>query len=571
MKPLSEGIKVTQKQKQQVLSRSDEYNVGIEYEFHNYGSGTMDVPESLSDLYDFINANDIGGIDAESTYETALADYLTADDEFAIKDARGLGVILDVTLELPMLVNETLTINSDQDDMFGGSDDLDNYIVFYDENIRSQYENDEDAVSVIKQLSGYNVDKLERLIRLVDLHYEGDFLDWKYGTELTNYAELLRLFILAHENNEYSKNLIKSAYNLPKSFGFKKIDDLNWTLPDTFANDTIGTLEEYIKFSNDGGDITDITSLVVMSLKSEIEYYLENDASEGIVSVDELASFGVNTSRIDNIVEEHGGMSEVITNQMSVTTAIDNMEEMFSYISTHGYTSDSSGLHISISTNKHDLDNFNIVKYVSILDIPELLNLFPERAHVQSLEDIIMASVGEGLQDAISDEYNPSSPMSLQNIVKSIIKDIERDIDTEKYQSIKFGDYKISDGRIELRFFGGEGYENRKDAIVDEMLKALYLLDFAYSDEHNKTYYKRLTKLINKVCKEKFDLTLSQVTDFFNRFEKMFGVSPKDMNEKLEVYEVFYDSEDDTIVKYKQFVKSNPSYQNLESLYRYMD
>jgi hypothetical protein len=34
------------------------------------------------------------------------------------------------------------------------------------------------------------------------------------------------------------------------------------------------------------------------------------------------------------------------------------------------------------------------------------------------------------------------------------------------------------------------------------MVRALYLLNFAYTDEHNKEYYKKLAKMINSASKK---------------------------------------------------------------------
>jgi hypothetical protein len=76
--------------------------------------------------------------------------------------------------------------------------------------------------------------------------------------------------------------------------------------------------------------------------------------------------------------------------------------------------------------------------------------------------------------------------------IESIISDT---LDT-KYITATLKDFNMMDGRIELRFFGGENYQNMYADIKQQMLRALFIMELAYTDLYQKEYYKELYKFI---------------------------------------------------------------------------
>ena len=91
------------------------------------------------------------------------------------------------------------------------------------------------------------------------------------------------------------------------------------------------------------------------------------------------------------------------------------------------------------------------------------------------------------------EEYSKSkmTTRKLKEIEKSLLEVFQR-----KYQTINIGDYIMHDGRIELRFFGGQDYHTMYDDIKLQLLRSLFLMELAYTDLYHKEYYSALGKVI---------------------------------------------------------------------------
>ena len=204
-----------------------------------------------------------------------------------------------------------------------------------------------------------------------------------------------------------------------------------------------------------------------------------------------------NIGNISETATEHDNMLEVITEKMDVGTAIKHLSNMFKLISDKEIEVPSmAGLHISISTNKYSLSDINLSKFLVLMNAEYLHGLFPERRHTKSIADKLLKNVN----------------VEFDKFTKEVVGDIEEQIYRslgEKEQTIKISDYSKVDmsGRIELRFFGGENYHKQLDTIKNELFRALFLLEIAYTDLHQKQYYRELydlllsneQQLINKV------------------------------------------------------------------------
>ena len=174
-----------------------------------------------------------------------------------------------------------------------------------------------------------------------------------------------------------------------------------------------------------------------------------------------LEDYGL-SSHIDRVIPEHDDMTEIITEKMSLSDAIKHIKGMFKLIEDKEIEiPEMAGLHISISTNKYNLEEFNkatnIIKNV-------LWSMY-----VRTLTDTVIS--------IIEDE-----------IVTSVY---------DKYQTVNISEYNIRNGRIELRFFGGENYHTMFDNIKTYLLRSLFLLEIGYTDLYKKEYYKQLSKFLD--------------------------------------------------------------------------
>ena len=197
--------------------------------------------------------------------------------------------------------------------------------------------------------------------------------------------------------------------------------------------------------------------------------------------------YGIGSIR--RLEDEHDDMKELVTNKMPVTAAIDHLEKMFKMISDNNIeVPNMAGLHISISTNKYKLSDINMAKFLILMNAEYLHGLYPERMHVRSIA---------------SDMFTHIEVQSYDKITKAAISDIEEQIFfrlKNKFQTIKISDYTNVDmlGRIELRFFGGEDYHKNIDQIKQELLRSLFILEIAYTDLHQKQYYREIYDLFFK-------------------------------------------------------------------------
>lgn len=208
------------------------------------------------------------------------------------------------------------------------------------------------------------------------------------------------------------------------------------------------------------------------------DYNLSNDLTSHLRNADLMRE-------VNGIVPEHDSMTEIITKKMDLMSALNHIKGMFKFIVDNDIEVPSmAGMHISISTNKYNLEDFNIVKFLILMNSTYLTSSFPERKHVLDIDPII--------NSVLRDHEIPSDNVKLKDLQK--IESTIIEYTDKKYQTINVGQYEISEGRIELRFFGGENYHHRYDEIKVHLLRALLLMEIGYTDLYQKEYYKLLYK-----------------------------------------------------------------------------
>lgn len=204
-----------------------------------------------------------------------------------------------------------------------------------------------------------------------------------------------------------------------------------------------------------------------------------------------LLQKGFGIEHIYSVVGEHDEMTEVITEKMNLKDAITNIKGMFKFLNSDlAEVRSFAGMHISISSNKYDMSDFNRSKFMVMLNSEYIHKLFPERRHVQDVSKIISNAMKQFKR------YNKGRAFTEDTIdtIESIISDT---LDT-KYITATLKDFNMMDGRIELRFFGGENYQSMYADIKQQMLRALFIMELAYTDLYQKEYYKELYKFIKK-------------------------------------------------------------------------
>jgi len=248
-----------------------------------------------------------------------------------------------------------------------------------------------------------------------------------------------------------------------------------------------------------------------------IEY--EMRFGEGVGASEVIDILNKYNMEYDSVVSEHDDMLEIITPKFSLSEGISHIKNMFSLIESENIeVPEMAGMHISISTNKYDLADFNRVKFLILLDSDYVHGVFPEREHVVNYNKYIKTML-QGL---------PSSLLRSKKDVENIEWRIMTELETAKYVTAAVKDYFSSDGRIELRFIGGKDYNTMYDDIKQQLLRSLLLMEIAYTDLYDKVYYKKLSEYLEQ------DASLVKVKK--KAFEIIRNGSPKDAYDLIEKY-----------------------------------
>ena len=531
-KKLWEGIKFGDREKKVVLQNSEDYYVGIEYEFNI----NEEEPKSVRDLVDFeqdpddiirdmVSVSEDNDVDLDSDYASYMISYL--ESTFNIED-----YVPSVCMDLFYVIRhltEKLTDSEPEDteteDMFP-DEKKDAYFKIYRDLFFEQSKEGEIDLNNIYELfnsEAIGTHAFYAICKVLDVYYDGNLFEGQ-TTLMEDFYEFYSLNLELNpeffdiRNSEdnireledidsINKTIIQIVDHLRKSSlknFFTKDDELSYTVDENGFSLSDFDISDYIKYVEEYGNIPDVTNFLVDSFTDYVDGgYFENETPD--LDEDELHS---QVAFIDRIVDEHNDMKEVITEKMTVMDAIENIQDMFRFMSNNTHVEHYAGMHISISTTKYDLDDFNLAKFITIMDIDHIRDYFPDRGHVSDLQEIVMNIINENIHGVIL-RHVDRKEKSMVGVIKDIEYGIDKGTSEHKYQTINFGDYKFHDGRIELRFFGGENYHERYEDILTHLLRALYLLNFAYTDEHNKDYYKKITKMVNSVVKEKYNFSFS--------------------------------------------------------------
>jgi hypothetical protein len=145
--------------------------------------------------------------------------------------------------------------------------------------------------------------------------------------------------------------------------------DLNKLLNESYK------LEEGAKFGQK--EVNDILSRSGdFNIGIEYEFNIDRERYDPD-DVRPLLQKGFGIEHIYSVVGEHDEMTEVITEKMNLKDAITNIKGMFKFLSSDlAEVRSFAGLHISISSNKYDMSDFNKSKFMVMLNSEYIHKLF---------------------------------------------------------------------------------------------------------------------------------------------------------------------------------------------------
>lgn len=524
---LSEGVRFGNKEKNMILKNSDDYNIGIEYEFH---------------------PNDHEWHDSLGGTNSAMLEYITKESDM---DHYGITYEDFDLLRMPTRQsfpgnNDTLWmlipvigekkrffINTNNDTVFEGENNTeDDVFKNMDTVVASMYIDtsifvgDSDDLDIDESLSIVFDIIAEQIPE--DDSYDPEtacelFLDGlaKEKDSIKEYVFGDDAFEKLSKTNDFGGNILKNMYDDISIYQFFESivtvttrDDLN---SEEIADELYDNMMEFKKFyDKNDGDIFFSNNYKRDVFPEYFEYYefVQEDGNSGIFS--ELANAGITYDKVET---DNDDQVEVITDAMPLKDAISHFKKMFAFIKEHGYTSNASGLHISVSTNKWNLNDINFSKLMILMNFGYIHNdLFAPRNFVEDFNKSIEKSLISRIRDVAEIASNPTSLYAAFDKIENLL-DIHGE-SAHKMQSVKTGDYHAMNGRIELRYFGGEDYEDRLSTILPELLRALHTLDVAYGDTYDKVYNKARYKYIDERFTNTFGMSFPTMVKLYKVTEK---------------------------------------------------
>lgn len=520
MKNLSEGIKITSKERQKVKDNIDLFQMGVEYEFHT------NLPISSDTLADIDEAGFYNIIEISSSDTINIIDYMGNPDlnnSFVLIQSLNLGVASTPTDFIwshttTSLVGDDTTVYDNILDILGMDSE---------EKIKSMCE---EYIELVTSISSVSLDQeipesvTNQIQKFNEEHADTkDVFYWFINVSNSKASEILL------NNSEINYDDLYFMINIEKDVNafLKYVKENSDHILEVFENpeDNIIKIFESFEFDDD-------ESVKVFLEICNVSSYCDSvDVMTLPNSISDLVSDEYDVEYDD--VYEDDGQIELRTYTESIPNGMFNMDRMFSFIEDHATTDETSGMHISVSLrDSKDRKNADLVKFLVLSEIGHVIDTaFPERNHVKNII--------ENIESVIQFEVTHEDGLLLNDkryIIPFLTKEIlNSDVFTEKYQSIKFGDYNALNGRIELRYFGGENYHERYDEIEEELYRILFILMVSYTDEYNKEYKKTLFKLIDRYIEEEYEH--SKTLSLFKRLVRKYGEQPSE-EELQEIYDV---------------------------------
>lgn len=579
---LVEGVQYGEKHRSSVLSRLDDFRIGLEAELVIPDVGDRldyyDTAEEMIHSGATISDTPINSLfdtfDSYSPLAEVIDDYLSNHEAYIAHDSR-LESLLNLlrTDNIDELFERFKNVTDDDEAieatkeilnaLYGGlspsdvRNDLKPYYYMDDDytvhNILDRLLNNNDSQANIYDLV-VSMDSLNETVDEEDvIDDDGNVVDITsdQAERLSDSLDDVRIEIdkFIEERDSFIGFLETSSFNILVNYVeffvetggsfdtlYDEIDNVSSLEKDEFVADCARALNV------DGRSLLDIDDLDVNSQSQD----------DGVASTEELI-YDLGYEEYFYVTDEGDDMVEIISKDVGgngiggddIEYAYNGLFEIIDELKKQGYTTrdsgdnQGSGLHVSISKTDYN----GLTKPAKFLLLSNILELLPQdtryiREYVFDIREKLMnrASFEILVSTLISNKIRNGTSLS-QDYTKIIETWIERFIDSDqKYQTVNFGKMNTQKGRIEIRMFGGEGYESQQDMIWDETLRSMYALELADSEtEGRKEYLKVINDLVNTVFKNYVEMDVSKYYVEIKKWYKFFDQFNPDFSKNIDL------------------------------------
>lgn len=528
LEPINEALRFTNKSAREILERSNEFRIGIEYEFHPEG-------DDGDDEFDDEDIIEIEGELIDNFIENNYQEMREMMESFSLIDR-----IVDNSLYKQLISNFL-------------SDSFETYAEFFYNNRRSidLYLDEQNTQIDAFGLSDDQEEEIKEFLAQTYFFFNLFYFVFKSVDSITDFIgsggvtedALARLFsydFLSHSQSidtEYStiRNLVKTEFSFITPYHVEDLDDIIEDLTrDNLTSEIIENVirrvnEEFINevenfvdaIEGENADISDLSEIMADVAREDGEF-----ADEAQTRADERREQSNNIEQkvyneighIEKVENEHDDQKEIITQALPIKEAFSVMEDMHEFIKENGHTTDKSGMHVNISHQGFSTENLNILKMLLFLDVNFFQNLsptgstnnkFPVRNHVGTMfrlfpnrpVDLDSGSAMDNDIVRLADTFVETGD------IDEMAEELSFKLRREKYTAVNLTTFipqsNMSRNRLEFRFFGGEDYEFRTEEIQRDILNACYVILAAYDEDFlRREYIEAIIRFMNTVIDE---------------------------------------------------------------------
>lgn len=506
---INEAARFGNKEKMEVIKKSNDFRIGIEYEF--------EVDESYLSGY---NDPDVEPTDEEIEREMdaiiSRGPFKNMINEMASFIAGMVDYMLMETLLNARDENPNQPVESDfYQTLFSNIEEMQADDVF------------EHAIDIINFERDNRMVMLFRLFsEAIEEYYGTAFASFQYPQGTREAAIYLRKLNEITEENKFQVLAAVKTF----SDGFYDVFD---TLEDHFMRKTAADVARTLQ-----RDIASTSRLQELAtdnarLSLEVIDFNSPDLNEQAVSYveNEIPS---HMSRYIEKIEEDSSLShgaEVVTDPLTLADTFDFMEDMFAFIQKNGYTDNGCGMHVNISHRLMGKEvRLNPLRILTLLDpdflqnrtVNRKLDKYEERSRYAQSFGSILAQ--DHILGALVEAYVNKGVVGLEEDLSFYL------VRAEKYRAINFtalfNVQQPDRRRIEVRLFGGKDYEKRFAEIQHDIYNLCYTIQAMVDPDFKKReHLEGMFRLLNRAA-ARYDM--NQKTTFMDlvaRYRKTGRIS----------------------------------------------
>lgn len=550
---LTESVKFGGSEKSEVMSFSDNFRVGFEFEMHlkeEYGP-----LEAWREEFDYLSIDEYKASDSFRDYvrgmvsqeETEFYEEIIDETQSSVDQVNDYGNEADVLINLLKLNNRTLNnineiVRSKDFSALSNTDEL--TLLYRLSEVTNELEDYYDWESITTDLVNIFdiLDDAEhkRIVSHVSTNLADDVIPPELQNSATESFLWIARFFEAMKDLERlqgspiveqsdarwlegAENFFARKDNaLRLAAVFEACQNLEITETDLDGYFRFKDVDDYIEEMDDQ-EIEEIAIIMNVSYPTNELFIDDNEYAFQIENLLSGSGFEEYVWRVDTDSSVSKG-GEIITKPVPLSESLIVLDQVLEFIKRYGDTSNETGLHINMSI---DTPGFDFV-----VD-PLRLMLLMNSKHMADAFSIRNATVGRMTRRIINAWTLENAAHSFTNSGMQGLIDYTRGlVPQDKYWQINFQhmkgysaseiDYGVegirSERRIEFRFPGGAGYETRGDVIEHHLLRSAYMLLVLFHGRYEyKDFVRDLYRFWDDVADRVFGVSFDRVIQAYRR------------------------------------------------------